>query len=187
MITSPRIYLCGPAGCGKSTVARLLESEHGFGHLSLGEICRRECARRRWPEDREHLQAAGDALRARHPAGVAMVAGVVRLRGPLVVDGVRLVAEAQFLRVHGLIGVAVNAPAGVRAARLLSRDGTPGVPDHLTEREASHLPADLWFVNAGADLGRLAAAVRLLVARLALRQAKGLHTRLPVALERDRP
>lgn len=184
MLPSPRIYLCGPAGCGKSTVARLLQRDHDFRRVSLGELCRRECGRRGWSEDREHLQAAGDLIRRRDPAGVVLAAGIVRLRGPLVVDGVRLVAEAAYLRAHGLTGVAVRAPGPVRAARLLAREGTPLVPDHLTERQAGEAPADLWFINAGEDLEALGTAVRLLVARLALRQAE--HARQSLARGRGR-
>ena len=169
MTTPPCIYLSGPAGAGKTEVARILEIQHGFARVSLGDLCRAECARRRWPQDRAHLQAAGDALRAGNPARLAALAlGQVRGRtGPVVIEGVRLQAEARYLRAHGCIGVAVEAPETVRAVRLRARDGSSRVPEHRTEREALGLPVDLRLTNGG-DRAALERAVRLAVARAAL-------------------
>jgi dephospho-CoA kinase len=169
-MTEPlRLFLSGPAGSGKTEVARLLEEQHHFCRVSLGDLCRAECARRGWPQDRPHLQRAGDLLRAGDPSRLAALAlaKARNLRGPLVIEGVRLGAEAGYLRARGVIGVAVEAPAEVRAARLLVRDGSSRVPQHRTEREAGTLPADLRLVNDG-DRQAMERAVRLLVGRATL-------------------
>ncbi len=164
-----RLYLAGPAGCGKTAVAEALGLRHGLRCVSLGDACRAECRRLCWPEDRAALQAAGDRLRCGDPAGVLRAAGALDFPGPLVVDGVRLAAEGFLLRDRGFLGVRVDAPAAVRAARLAARDGSAAVPDHPTEREA--VPADIWLYNAGTDPEALGRAVPLLAASLALHEA----------------
>ena len=173
MTTPLCIYLSGPAGAGKTEVARILEIQHGFARVSLGDLCREECRLRDWPADRKHLQAAGDALRAGNQSRLAILAlAQVRGRtGPVVIEGVRLQAEARYLRARGCIGIAVEAPEALRAARLLVRDGSSRVPQHRTEREAGTLPADLRLQN-GEDRQALERQVRLMVARAALLQAE---------------
>lgn len=173
-MTEPlRLYLSGPAGAGKTEVARILEIQHGFARVSLGDLCREECRGRDWPADRKHLQAAGDALRAGNLSRLAILAlAQVRGRpGPSVIEGVRLAAEASYLRARGVIGVAVVAPEALRQARLLGRDGSSRVPEHATEREAGGLVVDLRLVNDG-DRQALEKAVRLLVGRAVLLQAE---------------
>ena len=188
-MTEPlRLYLAGPAGSGKTEVARLLEERHGFGRVSLGDLCREEAARRGVPADRATLQAMGDLLRATDPARLAVLAWAraKTIRGPLVIEGVRLRAEAEYLRRHGCIGVAVVAPEALRAGRLRVRDGSDRVPQHATEREAASLPVDLRLRNDG-DRAALEHAVRLIVARAALLQAERgslLHHARPVRTPR---
>ena len=183
MMAEPlRVYLTGPAGSGKTQAAEILRRDHGLPRVSLGDVCREECRRLGWPEDRVHLQAAGDRLRGADPAGVALAAGVLDTRGPLVVDGVRLAAEAVLLRAHGFLGVRIDAPAAVRAARLAVRDGCPAVPDHPTE--SGIVPTDLRLPNVGQDPAELRRSVRLLVARLALLRAERATAR---PFDRDRP
>lgn len=173
-MTEPlRLYLAGPAGSGKTEVARLLEERHGFGRVSLGDLCREEAARRGVPADRATLQAMGDLLRATDPARLAVLAWAraKTIRGPLVIEGVRLAAEGRYLRGRSVIGVAVDAPEALRAARLRARDGSSRVPEHATERESGSLPVDLRLLNSG-DREILERQVRLMVARAALLQAE---------------
>ena len=182
------LFLAGPAGAGKTEVARLLAEQHGFTRIGLGDLCRAEARRLGWPTDRPHLQRAGDLLRAGNPARLAALAlGQVRGRtGPVVIEGVRLQAEATYLRARGVIGVSVDASAEVRAARLLGRDGSDRVPVHATEREAGALPVDLRLRNDG-DRKALEHQVRLVVARAAMLQAERrslLHHAPPVRTPR---
>jgi cytidylate kinase len=169
-MTEPlRLYLAGPAGSGKTEIARLLAEQHGFARVSLGDLCRAEAARRGVPADRATLQAMGDLLRATDPARLAVLAWAraKTIRGPLVIEGVRLAAEGRYLRGRSVIGVAVDAPEALRAARLWRRDRVAAVPEHRTEREALGLPVDLRLTNGG-DRAALERAVRLAVARAAL-------------------
>ena len=177
------IYLSGPAGAGKTEVAKMLAEQHHFARVSLGDMCRAEARRRGWPEDRAHLQAAGDALRGTDPAWLAVLAWerARTARGPVVIEGVRLAAEAAALRARGVIGVSVEAPEAVRAGRLRARDGSSRVPQHRTEREAGRLAVDLRLTNGG-DRQAMERAVRLLVGRATL-----LHVQQSTAHRGGRP
>ena len=167
MQSSVRMYLAGPAGSGKTEIAKILEVRHGFRRVSLGDTCRRMARGFGLRGDRAGLQAVGDILR--HFSGSAALAVMAAKRarevaGPMVVDGVRLVAEAEYLRADGWIGVRLEAPADVRAARLDARDGSSEVPDHETEREAGMVPADL--VLSVVVPGALEGAVEHMLERL---------------------
>ena len=69
----------------------------------------------------------------------------------LVVQRMRLVAEAEALRRGGFVGVGIHARDDVRLGRLRARDGSADVPEHRTEREAERVPVDLRFVNLSED------------------------------------
>ena len=144
-----RVYLAGPAGVGKTTVAQALAARYGCQRIGLGDLVREECARRGLDLTRANLQAVGDAIRAEHDddaalARLALDRALPGARG-VVVDGVRLVAEADALREAGWIGVGVWAEREACERRLLARDGAAHVPGHRTEREADHVRVDVWF------------------------------------------
>ena len=145
------LFLAGPSGAGKGLVAEHLAEEHRFARISLADFCRAECEALGWPQDRRHLQQAGDRLRGTDPATLARLA--VETHTPagamgIVVDGVRLPEEAQALTWAGFAGIGVSASDWTRAWRLRARgEGWP-VPAHPSEWEAGEcfidylLPAD---------------------------------------------
>lgn|GEM_PF-5437099 len=148
-VTDIRLYLGGPAGAGKSTVADLLVRRFGFLRVSLGDVVRHECAARGIPPTRSHLQTMGDALRGGRSAALAIAAhrSIPATAARVVIDGVRLHAEAMYLQGAGYVGMAVEAPSSVRSARLLARDGTVEVSAHVTEVQAETLPVDVHLLN----------------------------------------
>ena len=184
MMRPVRLYLAGPAGSGKTTVAELLVRGYGFARVSLGGLCREEAGRRGLPEDRATLQAMGDALRGPEPARLAILAWEQArgVPGPVVIDGVRLRAEAEWLMARGVVGVHLSAPNAVREARLLQRDGDAVVAPHGTESEAETLSADLWL-QTNEDRAELCRATRLLIARAHLLAATTRPSRQPAAAQ----
>ena len=143
-----RIYLAGPSGSGKTAVAQHLAEHHGFHRISLGDFCRREAEALGWPEDRHHLQQAGDRLRGTDPATLGRLA--IETPTPagvwgVVVDGVRLPEEAQALCWDGFLGVGVSASEWTRARRLRARGERWPVPAHPSEWEAGECFIDYLF------------------------------------------
>ena len=165
-----RVYLAGPAGVGKTKVAEGLASRHGFQRISLGDLVREECMRLGLPLTRAYLQAVGDLLRRDRDDDAGLVAMALARVLPaargVVVDGVRLVAEAEALRRSGFVGVGVHARDDVRLGRLRARDGSADVPEHRTEREAGRVPVDLRFVNLSEDPVVFAHGLEWLLCRL---------------------
>ena len=147
-----RVYLAGPAGVGKTTVAQALAARYGCQRIGLGDLVREECAHRGLDPTRANLQPVGDAIRTEHDddaalARLALDRALPGARG-VVVDGVRLVAEAEALREAGWIGVGVWAEPEARERRLLARDGAADVPRHRTEGEADRVRVDIRFETA---------------------------------------
>lgn len=158
------LYLAGPAASGKSTVARHLAEHHGFHRIALSDFCRAEAERMGWPEDRRHLQQAGDRLRGTDAATLARLA--IETRTPdralgVVIDGVRLPEEAAALRWAGYLGIGVSASDWTRAARLRQRGETWPHP-HPTEWEAGDCEID-YLLPSDDDPAALDVLVRRLL------------------------
>ncbi len=171
MAIGRKVYLAGMAGAGKTTVAELLRVRHGFHRVSLGGIVRQECEARGIPPTRANLQLFGDLMRGGSSAALAVRAH--HLLPPnadsVVIDGVRLRAEAAYLRGLGYVGISIEAPARVRRERLSLRDGSPDVPRHVTETEAEALPVDYALSTDTRDLDDLELRMTGLLATLARR------------------
>lgn len=170
------LYLAGWAGVGKTEVAKILAERHGYTVLSLGDQCRLACALRGLPADRAALQRMGDELRRGDDARLARDAyqEARHLDGPVVVEGVRLRAEGEYLAAQGAVGCWVDAQDAVRGARLLVRDGSDVVPQHHTE---SQVPPHALVVQNRGDREALARAVRRMVGRATLEYAAARHGR----------
>ena len=171
MLHRRRLYLAGPAGAGKSTVAELLRVRFAFHRASLGGIVRQECAARGIPPTRAHLQQMGDLMRGGDSAALAIRAhlAVPDAVDNVVVDGVRLRTEAAYLRRHGYVGISVEAPARIRQERLRTRDGSPFVPVHATEVQAEYVPVDFALSTDTTDFDELDLRVISLLSALAIR------------------
>lgn len=176
-----RVYLAGPAGVGKTKVAERLASRYGFQRISLGDLVREECIRLGLPLTRANLQAVGDLLRRDRDDDAALAAMALERVLPdargVVVDGVRLVAEAEALHRSGFVGVGIHARDDVRLGRLRARDGSADVPEHRTEREAERVPVDLRFANLSEDPVVFGHGLEYLLSRLRQGRAQSALTR----------
>jgi dephospho-CoA kinase len=158
-----RIYLAGPTGSGKTTLAAVLEREYGFVRVSMGGLCRRIAAVFGLRGDRHGLQAVGDMLRyLSGPSALAELAAREALAARrVVVDGVRLHAEAEYLRARGWRGIRLECSEADRAARLRARDGEIGdnrLSEHATEQEARTVAADVVLTVVAHEAMALAVA-----------------------------
>jgi dephospho-CoA kinase len=183
------VAVTGLPGSGKSLVARLMAEELGARVYVMGDVVRREVARRGLELTAENVErVARELRRERGEAAVAemLMDELEGVEGPVVVDGLRSVAEAEAFRRRGwrVVVVAVFAPRRLRAERLRSRGraGEAGDVYRLLEvRDRANISygvaeamalADYMIVNAS-SLEDLAMEARRLARVIACDAGKG--------------
>lgn len=128
------VFLIGPMGAGKSTIAKKLE-EHGYHRYAMAAPIR-EIVRTTFPwvtgkvEQWAYMQRAGAFLREFQPNPILVHAGRALEEAPVVIEDGRTLEEAAWAHENGMLVVALDAPLEVRMQRLLARDGA--LPDLRT-------------------------------------------------------
>jgi dephospho-CoA kinase len=117
----PLIGLTGTNGAGKGEVANYL-MEKGYAYVSLSDEIRADLSRLGKKDTRDHLIAAGNALRRKYGADILARRAMKKVKGPTVIDSIRNGSEVAFLRRReGFILAAVDAPVELRYARVKKR------------------------------------------------------------------
>lgn len=108
--------LSGTFASGKDTVANYLAEEHGFTHVSTGDMIRHEAQMRGQKKLRDILVAIGNELREAHGPGVLVERALEHFGQSehLVISGIRAVGEAEALKEAGGKLVFLDAPIGQR-------------------------------------------------------------------------
>ena len=167
---------------GKTTLANVLVDEYGCTRVSMADNMKNIVkevygthdkqdmiwrTRRDGTEEqitvREMLQVLGEAVKdADRDIWLKWFElDTMFMRGPFVMDDMRLVFEAEALRDDGWIIVALNCPEPVRVARYVQRYGTTPTEaemNHKTETESLLIEADV-ILDATASPEYLAAYV----------------------------
>lgn len=147
-----RVFFYGRRGSGKSTAAKYFAAVSGAGILSIAEPLR-QVAAIAFPgrTDRKLLQTLGDKLREidRDCLLNIVLSKAAEYPGPVVIDDLRLVREAEVLRRHGFVGVLVRVSDDVRRQRLLARGENPRPAEdlHATEAEVDAIQPDFILEN----------------------------------------
>ncbi len=118
------VGITGTIGAGKGTVVDYLVREKGFAHRSVRDFLMAELAARGLPPDRDHLREVGNELRAAHGPSYIIEqlwrqAG--EAGGDTLIESVRSVGEADFLKKHGALLLAVDADRRLRYGRITAR------------------------------------------------------------------
>lgn len=115
--------LGGTFASGKDTAADYLASEHGFTHVSTGDMIRREATRRGQDNSRDNLVMLGNELRETYGSGVLVERAIEEFKqsNRLVISGIRVVGEAEALKSAGGKLIFLDAPIRLRYDRLRAR------------------------------------------------------------------
>jgi dephospho-CoA kinase len=144
------VAIAGKMGSGKSALANYLEATHGYLRLSTSAVVRAVSTLVFGDEERHHLNALSDAVRRLDPnVWIAATLRNQRETVPLIVDSVRYVSEAEYLRSNGFQIWRIQTPHPLRAIRLEARGDTSNAddPNHATEREMDDFDYDLVLDN----------------------------------------
>lgn len=118
------IGITGTNGAGKGTVVDYLVRQKGFKHYSVRQFLLFEIEKRGLPPDRNSTRLVANELRKAHGPSYVIerlyaIAG--QEHGPTVIESIRTVGEAEFLKSQGALLWAVNADRKVRYERILKR------------------------------------------------------------------
>lgn len=117
------IGVTGTLGAGKGTVVEYLKTK-GFKHFSVRDFLVEEINRRGMPVVRDSMVVVANDLRATHGPGYIaeqLVERALRERGHAVIESIRSLGEARYIKEHGGLLWAVDADIRTRYARVAKR------------------------------------------------------------------
>lgn len=129
------VGITGSFGAGKGYVANYLVQKKGFTHFSARTLITEEVEQRGLPVNRDTMTSTANALRAEGgPAYIfeQLVAKGLAVGGDVVIESVRTVAEAEYLKSNGGVVLAIDADPKVRYERIVRRGSET---DHVTFEE----------------------------------------------------
>jgi dephospho-CoA kinase len=118
------VGLTGSFGAGKGWVADYLVAHKGFAHFSARTFIIAEITKRGMPINRDSMIEVANGLRKDHgPTYIfeQLVAMATAHGGDCVVESIRAVAEAKYLKEQGGIVLGIDAPPLIRYERIKKR------------------------------------------------------------------
>lgn len=139
------IGVTGTIGAGKGTVVDYLVQEKGFIHLSVRDYLLGEIRHRGMEvEDRSAMRDVANELRATHgPAHIieALYERAVERGEPALIESIRAIGEAEFLKSKGALILAVDADRKLRYERITARGAS-----------TDHVDFDTWVMQEEREL-----------------------------------
>ena len=118
------IGVTGTNGAGKGSLVEYLVKEKGFTHYWVRDFLIAEITRRGLEVHRGSMREVANDLREKHgPSYVVeqLYAQAVKDGGDAAIESVRVIGEANFLKQHGALLIAVDADRHLRYERVVQR------------------------------------------------------------------
>lgn len=118
------IGITGSFGAGKGVVVDYLVQKKGFAHFSARHFITEEIKKRGLPVNRDSMIEVANDLRAKHgPTYIieSLYNAALANGGNAVIESIREVAGAKFIKEHGGIIFGVNADPKIRYDRAFAR------------------------------------------------------------------
>lgn len=113
--------ITGTIGAGKGTLVDYLVTQKGFEHHSVREFLLEEIKKRGLPEHRGSMRDVGNELRREHHPAHVVETLHKRAGANAIIESVRTVGEAEFLKALGASIVAIDADKQSRYDRAVAR------------------------------------------------------------------
>ncbi|MBP9816757.1 MAG: AAA family ATPase [Candidatus Pacebacteria bacterium] len=113
--------ITGTIGAGKGTLVDYLVTQKGFEHHSVREFLLEEIKKRGLPEHRGSMRDVGNELRREHHPAHVVETLHKRAGANAIIESVRTVGEAEFLKALGASIVAIDADKKSRYDRAVAR------------------------------------------------------------------
>lgn len=129
------VGLTGSFGAGKGFVADYLVNEKNFAHFSARTFIIGELERRSMEVNRDTMTTVANDLRATHgPTYIfeQLVQMAKNHGGDVVIESIRAVAEARYIKEQGGVVLGIDADPQVRYERIVNRGSET---DHVTFEE----------------------------------------------------
>lgn len=147
------IGLTGTIGAGKGEAADYLAEVKGFAHYSVRDFLMAEIAKRGLPPDRNSMREVANELRRAHSPSYIIEMLYERAKGQggdALIESVRTIGEAQFLKEQGAFILAVDADRALRYERIAARGASTDQVDFPTwaaQEDRELESSDPWDMN----------------------------------------
>ena len=117
--------ITGTDGAGKGTVVKYLTEQHGFTHYSARALILEEIKKQGLPDTRNQMRLTANELRKQYGNEFLIKVSLEKAEADGVknaaIESIRAVAEAEYLKAHGGILLAVDADQHLRYERVQAR------------------------------------------------------------------
>lgn len=146
------IGITGTNGSGKGTVVEYLTMQKGFSHYSARMFILEEIRTRGLPQNRNSTRDVANDLRKEHGPSYLMerLFDTAKDEPKAVLESVRTIGEAEFLKEKGAFLFAVDADRKIRYERILARGSETDHIDFDTfclQEDREMASSDPWDMN----------------------------------------